>query len=349
MTDSLRTLIIGDKYIPVQSYADYLEKTDLPVEYVEWEGTKAEQHHLQQITEFKGANAIQAPPALLDAVHDVEAVGLHFAPITRELIGKAPNLKLIAVARTGLENVDVEEATRRGIGVVPALGRNAGAVAELAIGLMLAEARNIARADASVKAGGWRKDFPGARIEIAGRKIGMVGFGHVGRITSERLAGFKPDILTFDPYASDELLNECGVRRVDTLDDVFRESDFVLVQARLTPETERFIGERQFRLMKPDAYFINGSRSRLVDYDALFTVLKEGTISGAGLDVFDEEPLPEDSRWRTLDNVTITTHYGGDTEDTNRTSARLVSEAITEFARTGKIARAVNAKELGWS
>jgi D-3-phosphoglycerate dehydrogenase len=101
--------------------------------------------------------------------------------------------------------------------------------------------------------------------------------------------------------------------------------------------------------MKPDAYFINGSRSRLVDYDALFTALKEGTISGAGLDVFDEEPLPEDSRWRTLDNVTITTHYGGDTEDTNRTSARLVSEAITEFARTGKIARAINAKELGWA
>ena len=101
--------------------------------------------------------------------------------------------------------------------------------------------------------------------------------------------------------------------------------------------------------MKPDAYFINGSRSRLVDYDALYNVLREGAISGAALDVFDEEPLPETSRWRTLDNVTITTHYGGDTEDTNRTSARLVTEAITEFAQTGKIARAINAKDLGWA
>lgn len=349
MSESFRALIIGDKYIPTDSYAEYLKGSDLAVDYVEWEGTKAEQHALQQITEFKGVNAVEAPAALLDAVHDAEAIGLHFAPITAELLGKAPNLKLIAVARTGLENVDIDEATRRGIGVVPALGRNAGAVAELAIGLMLSEARNIARADASVKSGGWRKEFPGARIEIAGRTIGMVGFGHVGRITSERLAGFKPDILTFDPYASDELLRETGVRRVDTLDDVFRQSDFILVQARLTPETERFIGERQFRLMKSDAYFINGSRSRLVDYDALFNILQEGAISGAALDVFDEEPLPENSRWRTLDNVTITTHYGGDTEDTNRTSARLVTEAITEFAQTGKITRAVNAKDLGWA
>jgi D-3-phosphoglycerate dehydrogenase len=216
MSESFRALIIGDKFIPTDSYAEYLNGSGIPTSYVDWEGTKAEQHALQQVTEFKGVNAVEAPTALLDAVHDVEALGLHFAPVTAELIGKAPNLKLIAVARTGLENIDLEEATRRGIGVVPALGRNAGAVAELAIGLMLSEARNIARADASVKAGGWRKDFPGARIEIAGRKIGMVGFGHVGRITSERLAGFKPDILTFDPYASDELLNECGVRRVDT-------------------------------------------------------------------------------------------------------------------------------------
>lgn len=348
MEKALKALIIGDQFIPADSYGEYLDKTGLPVEYLEWEGTKAEQHRLQQVTEFEGANAVQAPPALLDAVQDVEAIGLHFAPITAELIGKAPNLKLIAVARTGLENVDVEEATRRGIAVVPALGRNAGAVAELAIGLMLCEARNIARADASVKSGGWRKEFPGARIEIAGRTVGMVGFGHVGRVTSERLSGFKADVCTFDPYASDDLLRESGVRRVETLDEVFRQSDFVLVQARLTPETERFIGEKQFRLMKPDAYFINGSRSRLVDYDALYAVLKEGAISGAALDVFDEEPLPQDSPWRSLDNVTITTHYGGDTEDTNRTSARLVSEAITEFAETGKVARAVNAKDLGW-
>jgi D-3-phosphoglycerate dehydrogenase len=253
------------------------------------------------------------------------------------------------VARTGLENIDVTEATARGIGVVPALGRNAGAVAELQIGLMLAEARNIARADASIKNGQWRKDFPGARIEIADSIVGMVGFGHVGRVFASRIAGFGPQLLAFDPYADDAALAQHGVERVDTLDDVFARADFIVVQARHTPQTERFIGAAQFARMKPGAYFINVSRSRVVDTKALLDVLQAGTISGAGLDVFDSEPLPADSPWRSLDNVTMTTHFGGDTASTNRTSARLVAEAVLEFARSGRVRHAVNADALGWT
>jgi D-3-phosphoglycerate dehydrogenase / 2-oxoglutarate reductase len=176
----------------------------------------------------------------------------------------------------------------------------------------------------------------------------MVGFGHVGRIFSERISGFRPRLLAFDPYASDDALAASGVDRAETLDDVFRESDFVLVQARLTPETERFVGAAQFALMKPSAYFINVSRSRLVDYDGLYDALSSGRISGAGLDVFDAEPLAADDRFRSLDNVTITTHYGGDTEDTNTMSARLVVDAISEFAESGRVPRALNAQELGW-
>jgi D-3-phosphoglycerate dehydrogenase len=106
--------------------------------------------------------------------------------------------------------------------------------------------------------------------------------------------------------------------------------------ARLTPETERFIGREQFKLMKASAYFINTSRSRLVDYEALLEALTLNTIAGAGLDVFDNEPLPDDSPWRELDNVTMTTHYGGETAGTNSTSARLVLDAITAFIQAGK-------------
>ncbi|MFJ3957116.1 2-hydroxyacid dehydrogenase [Arthrobacter sp. NPDC090010] len=341
-------LVVGDKFIPTQSYATCLEGTGLEPRYIDWAGEKAEQHALQTVMEHEGPNSVGTPVEMLENIAEAEAIAFHFAPVTRELLDAAPRLKLISVARTGVENVDVEEATRRGIGVVQALGRNAGAVAELQIGLMLAEARNIARADASVKSGAWRKDFPGARIEIHGRTVGMVGFGHVGRIFSERISGFRPRLLAFDPYASDDALASSGVERAETLDDVFRESDFVLVQARLTPETERFVGAAQFALMKPNAYFINVSRSRLVDYDALYAALAEGRISGAGLDVFDEEPLAVDDRFRALDNVTITTHFGGDTEDTNAMSARLVVEAIAEFAETGRVPRALNARELGW-
>jgi D-3-phosphoglycerate dehydrogenase len=349
----LNTLVIGDGFIPAQSYTEAF--TALPdtaelvgLRTVDWSGAKARHHELQQVMEVSGANAVPAPAELLAAVSDAQALCLHFAPIGQELIAAAPGLKLVSVARTGLENVDLKMATERGIGVVPALGRNAGAVAELQIGLMLAEARNIARADASIKNGLWRKDFPGARIEIADSTVGMIGFGHVGRIFSRRLAGFGPRLLAFDPYADDAALAELGVQRAETLEQVFAEADFIAVQARHTPQTERFIGAAQFALMKPGAYFINVSRSRLVDTGALLQVLQAGTISGAGLDVFDDEPLPADSPWRSLDNVTMTTHFGGDTASTNRTSARLVAAAVLEFARTGKVRHAVNASDLGW-
>jgi D-3-phosphoglycerate dehydrogenase len=176
----------------------------------------------------------------------------------------------------------------------------------------------------------------------------MVGFGHVGKVFAQRVAGFGCRLLAYDPYTPDAALAASGVERAVDLNHVFVDGDFVLVQARLTPETSRFIGEAQFRLMKPTAYLVNVSRSRLVDYDALYAALASGRIAGAGLDVFDDEPLPPDSPWRTLDNVTITTHFGGDTEDTNTTSARLVADAVLELARTGRVSHAVNATALGW-
>jgi D-3-phosphoglycerate dehydrogenase len=349
----LKTLVIGDGFIPAQSYLDAFAADAgspelLDVRKVDWSGAKAHHHQQQQVMEVSGANALTAPPELLAVVGDVQALCLHFAPIGKDLLTAAPDLKLVSVARTGLENVDLAEATARGIGVVPALGRNAGAVAELQIGLMLAEARNIARADASIKTGGWRKDFPGARIEIADSTVGMIGFGHVGRNFAQRLDGFGPRMLAFDPYTDDVTLAEYDVERAETLEQVFAEADFIAVQARHTAQTDRFIGAAQFALMKPGAYFINVSRSRLVDSKALLDVLQAGTISGAGLDVFDDEPLAADSPWRSLDNVTMTTHFGGDTASTNRTSAKLVAAAVLEFARTGMVKHAVNADELGW-
>ena len=331
------TVAVGDQFIPSGVYREAFASGAEPIDVreVTWSGTKAEQHALQQRMEVDGPNIVPPPPELLAAVESAEALCLHFAPVGAALLAAAPKLRLIAVARSGLENVDLAAAAERGITVVPAHGRNAGAVAELQLALMLAEARNVARADASVKAGGWRKEFPGARIEVAGRTVGMVGFGHVGQVFAQRVAGFGCRLLAYDPYASDAALAASGVERVTELEQIFPAADFVLIQARLTPETERFVGAAQLRLMKPSAYFVNVSRSRLVDQDALYEALRAGAIAGAGLDVFDAEPLPPDSRWRTLDNATITTHFGGDTEDTNRTSARLVAEAVRAFARQG--------------
>jgi len=345
----MEVLAVGDQFIPASAYVAALTGgVDVRVRTVDWAGSKAEQHAAQQRMEVAGPGAVPVPAELADAVVGAAVLCLHFAPVAAGLLRSAAALRLVAVARNGLENVDVATATARGVGVVPVYGRNASAVAELQLGLMLAEARNIARADASVKAGGWRKEFPGSRIEIAGRTVGMVGFGHVGRHFAAKLSGFACRLLSYDPYAPDELLDSCGVERASSLDAVFAESDFVVVQARHSPETDRFIGPAQFALMKPDAYFVNVARSRVVDTDALYEALAAGRIAGAGLDVFDHEPLGPDSPWRGLDNVTLTTHFGGDTVDTNRTSAALVADAVTEFLRTGRCMTAVNARALGW-
>lgn len=370
----MRVLAVGDRFVPAESYLVALAArlsragpgggapdtdTDAApgpagggpggVELcaVDWAGDRAAQHAAQQAMERYGPDAVPPPAELLAAVGGAGVLCVHFAPVSGRLLAAADGLRLVAVARAAVQNVDVAAATERGVGVVPVAGRNAAAVAELQIGLMLAEARDIARADRSVRQGGWRKEYPGPRVQISGRTVGMVGFGQVGAQFAARLAGFGPCLLAYDPYAHDATLARYGVRRA-TLDEVFAESDFVVVQARHTARTDRFIGAAQLALMRPTAYLINVSRSRLVDTGALYDALAGGRIAGAGLDVHDEEPLPADSPWRRLDNVTITTHFGGDTEETVTTSARLVAEQVVTFLAGGRCPDAVNATALGW-
>ncbi|HEX3815916.1 MAG TPA: NAD(P)-dependent oxidoreductase [Mycobacteriales bacterium] len=348
----METLVIGDHFIAAQHYVEALRQVcgeDFgPVRTVDWAGTKAEQHHVQQQMEWNGVDAAPLPTEVIDSVGDAEVLTMHFAAVPAAALEAGKRLRAVVVARAGLENVDLAAATERGIAVSGVSGRNASAVAELALGMMLSESRGIARSDAMIKSGGWREPLSPPGTEVAHGTVGMVGFGQVGRQLAQRLAGFHVRLLVADPYVEESDLRDFGGQRVD-LADVFRESDYVVLQARLTPETERFINDTLFALMKPTAYFINVARSRLVDYDALYAVLSEGRIAGAGLDVYDAEPLAADSPWRALGNVTLTPHYGGDTQQTNRTSARLVAEAVAELAQTGRIAGAVNAEALGWN
>jgi len=341
----MHTLVVADHYIPAQAYTAALTaelgRDFGPIETVMWGGTKEEQHHLQQRMEWDGPDAVDAPAELLERVADVEVIALHFAPIGAALFAAAPRLRAVVVARAGVENVDLDAATAAGVAVANVAGRNASGVAELSIGLMLAESRDIARADASVKTGGWRAQFPGPFVEIGGSTVGLVGFGHVGHHLAARLAGFSVRLLVADPYVDPAVVASYG-GEVVALDEVFRQSDFISVQARVTPETQRFIGATQFALCKPTAYFVNVGRSRLVDYDALLHALTSGQIAGAGLDVYDSEPLPDDSPFRSLDNVTMTTHFGGDTLTTVSRSGGLVAAAVAEFARTGRLSGAVN-------
>lgn len=348
---TLKVVVVGDDFIPVQYYVDAIERAhlDVTVTATALLGGKKGQHTAQQVMEFQGPNAVPCPPQVLAAVGDADVVCGHFAPFNKELIDAAPNLKLIAVARAGLENIDHNAANARGIGVVPAFGRNASAVAELQIGLMLSETRNIVRAHTSIVTGGWRKEFPHTSIELRDSVVGMVGLGHVGRSFASKMKGFGSDLRVYDPYLTAEQAVEANVTKVGDLLELCRISDFVLIQARLTAETERFFTTEHFEAMKPTAYFINCARSRLVDTGALITALQTNQIAGAGLDVYDEEPLSAESPLRALDNVSMTTHFGGDSIGTNITSADLVAKAINAFLTSGVVPWAQNAKELGWA
>lgn len=347
----MNTLVAGDHFISADAFRAAIERelgTGFgPLRTVAWSADPSEQHGLQQVMERDGPEAVGVPAEIVAAAAGAELLVVHFAPVPAAVLRAARGLAAVVVARAGVENVNVAEASRRGVAVVNVVGRNAAAVAEQTLALLFAEVRDVARADAEIKDGGWPKRFSGPVWELAGRTVGVIGFGHVGRQLARRLAGFGVRLLVFDPYVDSDTIDAFGGRKVADLDQVFREADVVTLHARLTDETRRFIGREQFDLMRPTAYFVNTARSRMVDYDALFDALKERRIAGAGLDVHEDEPLPPDSRWRGLDNVTLSAHVAGSTVEAWDNSVRLVAEAVRELAETGRAVTTVNADALG--
>ena len=168
----------------------------------------------------------------------------------------------------------------------------------------------------------------------------------MGRQLARRISCFDVKLLIYDPYVDEKTIGFYGAEKVEEMEHIFREGDFVSLHARLTEETRRFIGKEHFELMKPTAYFINNARSQMVRYDDLYEILKEGGIAGAALDVHDDEPLPEGSPWLELENVTLTPHLAGTTTNTWENSVRMVAEAIRELSETGRCQNTVNAESL---
>jgi D-3-phosphoglycerate dehydrogenase len=348
----VEVLCVGDLFLSSGRFKEAIAKElggDFgPVREVDWSvETAEEQHHLQQVMEQDGPEAVPTPEEVVEAVGGAEVIAIHFAPIPEAVLEAGPNLKAVVVARAGYENVNVEVASVRGIAVVNLIGRNAPAVAEQAIALMLAETRDIARADRGIRAGRWPKEFPQTPYDLYGCTVGLIGFGQVARQLAPRLSGFVVRLLVYDPYVDAETIGSYGGEKVEDMDWIFRESDFVSLHARLTDETRRFIGREHFELMKPSAYFINNARSRMVRYDDLYEVLKEGRIAGAALDVHEDEPLGEGNPWVELENVTLTPHIAGSTTSTWENSVRMVAEAVKEIAGTGRATNTVNAESLG--
>ncbi len=254
-------------------------------------------------------------------------------PVNEALLSACPALKVAISCRGNPVNLDIPACTKRGVLCLNTPGRNAEAVADLAVLFMLACARHLVPAHNTIKDGGWTRAvqgglywrFQGMNMENA--VAGLVGFGAVARATAKRLRAFGTRVLAFDPYVPPEKVREQGVTPVD-LPTLLRESDFVSLHVHVTPETEHMIGAAQLALMKPTAYLINTARSGAVDQDAMVRALMDKRIAGAALDVFDQEPLPPDSPMRALDSVIMTPHLGGSTPGIVAVQSRTVVEQL---------------------
>lgn len=342
-----KVLLIGDAMIPKETFEKHFPSLlgDIAGTYAagDWEDNWSELQRRRLEVEKQGPEIETVPETVASEGNEAEMLLGLFVPISSKLIEAMPKLKIAGVCRAGLENVNIEEATKRGILVFNVQGRNAEAVSDYAVGLMLAESRNIARAHYAVKNGEWRKTFSNSDHvpQLKGKTIGIIGFGYIGRLVAQKLKGFNVRILVHDPYFQGETPEDLGVERVDK-QRLFEESDFITVHARLSKESKHMIGSQELSRMKPTAYLINTGRAGLIDHTALLSVLKEGAIAGAGLDVFPDEPLPPDSDFVQLDNVTLTTHIAGTTEEALSNSPALLMEDIRIFLTGGKPRFVVN-------
>jgi D-3-phosphoglycerate dehydrogenase len=282
----------------------------------------------QEVKEFVGDAAQVA-----ELCEQAEAIVTHVAPVTQAVIDRASQLKIIGCCRGGPVNINVKAATQRGIPVVYAPGRNAQAVVEFTLGVLLTECKSIARAHLGMIHDVWRGDFyryDKAPKELQGSVFGMIGLGAIAQMLVPYLRPFQMRVLAYDPYTPAEKFAELGVERV-SLDLLLQESDVVSLHARVTPETIKMMGKPQFESMKPGAYFINTARGPLVDYPALYDALASGRLAGAALDTFDVEPPPAGWPLARLDNVTLTPHVGGSSKETAFRSADIIAGELKRF------------------
>jgi D-3-phosphoglycerate dehydrogenase len=268
-----------------------------------------------------------ATDGLADAIAPYDALIVRSQTrVTAEVVEAGENLKVIARAGIGLDNVDLEAATRRGVMVVNAPQSNIVSAAEHTIALLLAQARGIPQADAALRRGEWaRERFRG--VELAGKTLGVVGLGRVGAMVVHRAAAFGMRIIAFDPYVSKDRAREMGVELMPTLEAVLVQADFVSIHLPRTSETESLIGDREIGLMKQGARLVNTARGGIVDEDALVKALKDGHLAGAALDVFAEEPATASPLFE-FEQVVLTPHLGASTVEAQDKAGTAIAEMV---------------------
>lgn len=297
--------------------------------------------------EVNGPTAEAPPDEIYRYIDDSQLLMVHYCPVSKDLLQRAKQIKILGTFRAGLENLDVKTATQQGILVFHVIGRTTEAVSDFTIGLLLAETRNIARADAALKRGVWLKEFSNSATtpEMENKVVGICGFGEIGRTVLRKLKGFNMQFLVYDPYIPVDYIRKMGGEPAD-IDSLLKNSDFVTLHVRLEKGEKPLIGEREFLLMKPTAYLINTARAYAIDQDALYRALKEKVISGAALDTFTPEPLPPGHPLLELENITLTPHLASSTLECMAKSPLLLTNEVIRFLETGSSRFIVNPEVL---
>lgn len=312
---TMKLVGIGDLLIPseyIKKGFEEFKNIGIDVETISWELKNYEElQHINLLVEQGGAEVYQVPDYILEATKEADIIITQFCTITEALIDNCKNLKAIGVLRAGTENVNLEYASEKGILVFNTPGRNANAVADYTVGMLLSECRNIAKSHYELKTGNWIRDYTNAAYvpDLEGKTAGIIGYGNIGSKVAKRLRAFDMNIIAYDPYYEGDEVT------MVSLEELMKSSDFVLVHYRLTSDTKHMINKEMLELMKPTAYLINTARSGLVDENALVEVLKAKKIFGAAIDVFEKEPPGIDYPLVQCDNVTITPHMAGGTKD----------------------------------
>ncbi len=286
---------------------------------------------------------------LISQLGDSDVLVVHGAPVSDEVLEAGKSLKIVCCARGGPVNVDVDAATKRGIPVVAAPGKNATAVAELTILLMVMLARNVIPAYKHVQktriAG--MDNFEGAPFtgsELEGKTLGLIGFGRVGSRVAKRAIAFGMNVLVYDPFLGAAQVESEGVK-VATLQQVLG-SDFVSLHARESKENDNLVGAKQFAMMKPGSFFVNTARPSLVDEAALLNALKTGRIAGAGLDVVRYDPSRPVNPLIELENAVVVPHIAGATRETTTKGAFIVATQLERHLRGEKMETVINPQTL---
>lgn len=337
----MKCVAVGDMFLDEEAFSKVLKSSGLFSSYKGFSWKKdldrISTRALIRNIETLGSEAYTVDGELKEAMLDADVIFIHMCPIGKEIIKNASHLKYIVSARGGVENIAVKEAQEKGIKIIHCPMHNAFAVAELTIGLMICETRNIARANYALKNGEWREQYPnsGHILELRSMCVGLIGFGAIGRLVAQRLKAFDSRILIYDPFVAKEEIEALGYEAVDK-DTLLKESDIVSLHGRIGPNDPPLIAKAELEKMKPSAYLINTARAVLVNMEDLEEALIHKAIAGAAIDVFPKEPLTKEDRITSIDACTLTNHRGGDTLDSYNRSPELLLEQFKEVLETGK-------------